>query len=127
MSSSRSPAWPKGVWPKVVGQGQGFGQILIEPHDTGNGPCHLGYLNGMGEPGAVMVALVIHKNLGFMLQAAEGGGMDDAVPVPLEGRARRAFSLREQPSPALLRPGRIACRMTFHLTAPLTISCPRPT
>ncbi len=57
---------------KVVGQGQGFGQIFIEAHDSGDGPCHLGHLNGMGKPGAVVVALMIHKNLGFMLQAAEG-------------------------------------------------------
>ena len=50
-----------------MGQGQGFGQIFIEAHDTGDSPCHLGHLNGMGKPGAVVVALMIHKNLGFMV------------------------------------------------------------
>ena len=33
---------------KIVGQGQGFGEILIEAKGTGNGPCNLGNLNGMG-------------------------------------------------------------------------------
>ena len=117
----------KGRVAEVVGQGQGFGQIFVKAKDAGDRPCDLGNFNGVGEPGAVVVALVIHENLGFMLQPPEGGGMDDAVPVALESRARRAFGLREQPSPALLGPGRIACRVTFHVPAPLTISCPRPT
>ena len=33
---------------EVVGQGQGFGQILIKAKDAGDGPCHLGYFNRMG-------------------------------------------------------------------------------
>ena len=89
--------------------------------------ANLGNFNGMGKPGAVVVALVIHENLGLMLQAPEGGGMNYTVPVTLERRARRALGFREQPSPALLRFGRIACRMTFHFPAPLTIQRPRPT
>jgi len=59
-----------------MGQSQGFSQILIKAKDTGNGPCDLGDFDGMGEPGAVVIAFMIHKNLGFMLEAPEGGGMD---------------------------------------------------
>ncbi len=108
----------KGRVAKIVGQGQGFGQILVKAEDAGNGPCDLGNFNGMGEPGAVVVALVIHENLGFMLQAPEGGGVDNAVPVTLESRARRAFGFREQPVPCSPRawPHSLPCDVSFYRT-----------
>jgi hypothetical protein len=62
----------KGRVAKIMGQGEGFGQILIKAKDTRDRPCDLSNFNGMGQPGAVVVALVIHKNLGFMLQAPKG-------------------------------------------------------
>jgi len=38
----------------------------------------------MGEAGAVEVALVVDEDLGLVHEPPEGGGMDDAVPVPVE-------------------------------------------
>jgi hypothetical protein len=38
----------------------------------------------MGEPGAIMIPLVIYEYLGFILEPPEGGGMDDTVPVSLK-------------------------------------------
>ena len=43
----------------------------------------------MGEPGAVVIALMGHEDLGFMGQTPEGGGMDDPVAIALEFRPRR--------------------------------------
>ncbi len=41
----------------------------------------------MGEAGAVEVVFARPEDLGFVLEAAEGGGVEDAVAVDLEGRA----------------------------------------
>ena len=40
-----------------------------------------------------MIALVVDEHLRFVFEAAEGGGMDDAVAVALVGRAHGAFRL----------------------------------
>jgi hypothetical protein len=45
-----------------------------------------------------MQALVMQKDLGFVLQAAEGGGMDDAVAVALEFGAGRVALNRVHPA-----------------------------
>src|SRR5688572_29023603 len=44
-----------------------------------------------------------HENLCLMLQAAEGGRMDDAVAVALERRAGRAFRFRVETAARLRR------------------------
>ncbi len=49
-------------------------------HGTG----HLADLERMGQPVAEMIAIVLEKHLGLVLQPAKGGGMDDAVTIPLE-------------------------------------------
>ena len=43
-----------------------------------------------------MVALVIDEHLGLVGKPAEGGRMDDAVPVPLEFRPRRRRRLGDK-------------------------------
>ena len=78
---------------QVVTQGDGLGQILVEPQ----GPCHrpgdLRHLQRVGQPGAVMVPLGGQEHLGLVLEAAEGLGVDDPVPVPHEAGAHRVGSL----------------------------------
>ena len=44
-----------------------------------------------------MIALMGDEHLGFALEAPEGAGVDDAVPVALEGGAGEAFGLVMQP------------------------------
>ena len=41
-------------------------------------------LQRVGQACAVVIAFVINEYLGFVLQTAEGGRVDDAVPVPLK-------------------------------------------
>lgn len=69
---------------QIVGQGNGLGEILVEPQGTSNGAGDLGNLDAVGQAGAEEVTLVIHEDLGLVLEPAEGRGMDDAVPVALE-------------------------------------------
>ncbi len=70
---------------QVVGQGDGLGQVFVEPEDACDGAGYLGHLQGVGQSGPVVVALVVDEDLGLVLQAAEGGAVDDAVAVALVG------------------------------------------
>ena len=74
---------------EVVRQRQRLGQVLVEPEGAGQRPGDLAHLDGVGQPGAEMVALVIDEDLRLVLEPAEGGGMDDPVPVALELAAGR--------------------------------------
>ena len=90
---------------EIVDQRDALGQILVAIERTGERAGDLRDLDGMGEPGPVMVALMGDEDLGLVLHAAEGGGMDDAVAVALERRAGRALGL---PVLAAAASGRVA-------------------
>ena len=62
----------KGCVAKVMGQGYRLGQVLVEPQGGGQSAAYLGGLHRVGEPGAVVIALVVYKNLGFVLQSPKG-------------------------------------------------------
>ena len=84
-------------------QGEGLGEILVEAERAGERAGDLADLDRMGEPGAVVVALVEDEDLGLVLEAAEGARMDDAVAVALELAAGRRGRLAVEPAPALPR------------------------
>ena len=89
--------------PEIVGQRHGFGEILVEGQRPGRGACDLGHLEGVGQTGAEVVALVIDEHLGLVLQTAKGGAVDDPVAVALEGAAQRALGLGIAATAAALR------------------------
>src|ERR1035438_10922229 len=70
--------------PDVVGQSQGFGEILVESQDVGQGARDLRHFDGVGEAVAEMVGQARSEDLGLSFQAAEGAGMNHAVAVALE-------------------------------------------
>ena len=88
---------------EIVDQRQRLGEILVEPQRAGQRAGDLRHLDRVGQPRAVVVALVRDEDLRLVLEAAEGGGMDDAVAVALERRARRALRLRRSRRPRGLR------------------------
>ena len=69
---------------KIMGESQRFCQILIQMQGAGNGTRDLRHFDRMGESGSEMVALMMHKDLGFMFHPAKSGAMDNPVPVTLE-------------------------------------------
>ena len=88
---------------EVVGQRDGLRQVLVEIQRPGHRAGDLRHLDGMGQTGPVVVALVVDEDLGLVLQAPEGGGMDDAVAIALKGGAGRAHLLGIEPAAALFR------------------------
>ncbi|MNI19250.1 hypothetical protein D3C73_726820 [compost metagenome] len=85
---------------QVVGQGDRLGQVVVEPERVGQRPRNLRHLQAVRQPGAVVVAFMRHEDLGLLLQAAEGGGVDDAVAVAGEGGAGAAGGLENMATAA---------------------------
>ena len=92
------PGVAEGGVPKIVGQGDGLGEILVEPHGTGDGAADLRHLEGVGETGAVEIPLVVDEDLGLVLEAAEGGAVDHPVTIALV--LAPAAGRRLRPAPA---------------------------
>ena len=88
-----------------MAEGERFGEVLVQPERAGNRAGNLGDFQRVRQPRAEMIALMGHENLGFLLQAAKGSRMDDAVPVALERRAGGRRGLLEIPAPALFKAG----------------------
>jgi hypothetical protein len=90
---------------EVVGERQRLGEVLVERERAGECAGDLRHFQRVREAGAVMVAFVEDEHLGLVLEAAEGGGVDDAVAVAAKGIAA-ACRLRMQPAAAA---DRVAC------------------
>ena len=87
---------------EIMRQRQGLGEVLVEPELARQCAGNLGNFQRMGQPRAVMIALVEDEYLRLVLQAAEGGGMDHPVAIAPERAAGAAGRLREQPAPAVV-------------------------
>ena len=96
------PGVAEGSVAQVVAQGDRLGQVLVEHQRPGDRAGQARDLQGVGQAGAVMVALRLKEDLGLVLQAPEGFRVGDAVHVPLEAGADRAGLLRAQPPPGVL-------------------------
>jgi hypothetical protein len=75
---------------KVMGQAQGFGQILVKPEDPRHRSPDLRHLDRMSQPNPEMVAVRRNEHLRLVAQPAEGDRVDDPVPIALEGIALAA-------------------------------------
>ncbi len=85
---------------QIVRQRHRLGQVLVGLEQPRQAARQLRHFQRMGQPGAVMVAFMLHENLGLVLEAAEGRGMDDAVAVAAVTGAGEAFGFREKATPA---------------------------
>ena len=95
---------------EIMDQRDRLGEILVAAQRARQRAGDLRHLDRVGEPGAVVVALVGDEHLRLVLQPAEGGRMDDAVAVALERRARRALRLAIEAAARTRRIGGIGAR-----------------
>jgi hypothetical protein len=86
----------------IVAQRQSFGELFVEIQRRGYGAGDLRDFDGVSEPVAKMVRNAGWKNLGLILQAAEGPRVDDAVTIALELTAIRMRQFGIAPAPASL-------------------------
>jgi hypothetical protein len=68
----------------VVDEGEGFGEINIEPKLLGDRAGDLRHLDGMGQAIAEVIADAGSEDLGLVFQSPEGAGVDDAIAVALK-------------------------------------------
>ena len=94
------PGVPERRMTEVMGQRQRLREILVQAKLARQCAGNLRYFERMGQPGAVMIALVEHEDLGFMLEAAEGGRMDHPVAIAAKWAAGLARRLVKQSAPA---------------------------
>ena len=71
----------------VVGHRQGLDEILVEGQRSGERAGDARHLEGVGQPAAVVVAVVAGEDLRLVGEAAEGSGVEDPVPIALVGAA----------------------------------------
>ena len=79
---------------EIVGERQGFGEILVQRQNARETARDLRHLQRMRQPRAVIVAFVLHEDLRLVLEPAEGGGVDDAIAVALDSRCAWRFPLQ---------------------------------
>ena len=91
---------------QIMAEGNGFGQVLVELQGPGDGSGDPHDLQGMGQPGSVMIPLRLQKHLCFVLEPPERLAVDDPIHVPLIAGAHFVFFLRAQSSPGFICPGR---------------------
>ena len=84
-----------------MNQSQSLGEVFVEVQHAGHGSGDLGDLDGVGEPVAEVVGERRRKNLGLVLEAAEGARMDNPVMVSLKAVTVGMIRLRKTPATAL--------------------------
>ena len=92
-SSTRSPAWPNGVWPRSCASATASAEVLVEAERRGERARDLRRLDRVRQPRPVVVALVVDEDLRLVLEAAERRAVDDAVAVALERQPERMLGL----------------------------------
>ncbi len=88
----------------VVAEGDGLGEGHVEAAGPGDAGGHLGHLERVGQPGALVV-VGEDEDLGLAGQATKGGGVEDAVAVAFEAGPPRIGLVRPGPVAGTDRPG----------------------
>jgi hypothetical protein len=78
------PLVSKGRVTQVMGQRNGFRQVLIQAQRTRQIPGDRRHLHGVRQARAQVIPGAIQKHLRFVLQPPKGAAVDDPVAVPLE-------------------------------------------
>jgi hypothetical protein len=72
---------------QIVSHRGRFCEVLVESQRASDGAGQLTDLEGVGESSPGMITDVRHEDLGLVFEAPEGTGVQDPVPVTLEGEA----------------------------------------
>ena len=88
---------------KIMGQGNGFDQVLVQAQGSRNRPPQLRKFERMRQTRAKQVAFMVQKYLRFVDQPAKRRGVHDAVAVALVGSTCWGIRLGEAPAARLRR------------------------
>ena len=79
---------------EVVTEGDRFGQLFVQPQHLGDGARDLRHLEGVREPGPVMIAGRREEDLRLVLQPAERLAVNDAIAIALKRRPHLVLDFR---------------------------------
>jgi hypothetical protein len=77
------PFMAEGGMAEVMGEGDGFGEIFVEAEGASDVAGDGGDLDGVSQARAEVIPSAVKEDLGFVFEAAECAGMNDAVAVAL--------------------------------------------
>ena len=97
----------EGRMAEIMGERDGFSEIVVKAERPRQRARDLAHFQRMGQPRAVVVAVMGDEDLRLMGEPPEGGAMDDAVAVALKCRAGRRGGLGDEPAPATRRIRRV--------------------
>src|SRR5215475_2485092 len=80
--------------PEVVRERERFGEIFIKTEHARERTRDLRDFERVRQAGAIVVALMLYEDLGFVFETPERRRVDDAITVALIARPRRAFGFR---------------------------------
>ncbi|PHJ94047.1 hypothetical protein VF09_37190 [Nostoc linckia z9] len=86
---------------EVVHQRHAFREILVELQSTRQRAGNLRHLDRVCQTGTIVVTIRADEDLGLVLEASKGGGVNDAVAVALEFGTRQAAALGKEAAAAL--------------------------
>ena len=86
LAQSVLPGVAEGRVAQVMAHGNGLRQVLVEPQRPGDGSGDAADLQGVGHPGAVVVALGLQKHLRLVHQAAGRPCSGRCGPCPAGSR-----------------------------------------
>src|SRR5580698_2493345 len=98
---------------EIVGERNGFDQILVDPQVAGYGARDLRHFQTMREASAKQIALVVHEHLSLVFETPERGRVDDAVAIALKFGARVGRGFGMAPAARLRCMRCIRCQMGF--------------
>jgi hypothetical protein len=93
--------------PEIMGERNRFNEIFVKLQAARDRTRDLRDLETVRQARAKQVTLVIDEDLGFVFETAEGGRMNDAIPVALKLRAADRRSFTFAPSARVLRADRV--------------------
>ena len=103
----RLAGMPEGRVTEVMGQADRFDQVLVGRQRPGDRAADLGHFQRVRQAGAVVVSFGGDEDLRLVLEAAEGGRVQDAIAVALERGPIGGFRLRIGAAAQVAAPHRI--------------------
>jgi hypothetical protein len=79
---------------EIVCKADGLGQRFVEPQGQRHRARDLRYFDGVCDPCAIQVTLMIHEYLCFVDEPAKRVRMDDAIAIALKFAAKSGFGFR---------------------------------
>jgi hypothetical protein len=90
---------PERGMPKIMRQGNGLCQIIVQIEGTSDGSGYLRYFDAVRQSGPEQVAFMIYEYLRLVFQAAKCRGMNNAVTITLKFTTSLGPRLVNYPTP----------------------------